>query len=178
MAKLASLAYDLSWYTPYNILISGRRDQSAVRKEYSRLRDVAQKRLKRLEKKAPKSKAYKKYKNSFKKLKDIETPEELASRLSTLARFVQNKETTLKGYKEAKLKKIATLKEHDFDFVTEDNLEEFGDFMEEFRNLLLDMEYDSSDAAELFGIVQKKKLKPEKVKKNFEKYLDKYVVYT
>ena len=37
---------------------------------------------------------------------------------------------------------------------------------------MLDMEYDSGDAAELYSIIEKHKLDPDKVKENFEFYLD------
>ena len=41
------MAYNDAWYTPANLL-SKTVPQSEIRKEYTRLRDIAQKRIKRL----------------------------------------------------------------------------------------------------------------------------------
>lgn len=44
--------------------------------------------------------------------------------------------------------------------------------MEQYRDQLLDMEYDSGDAAEVYEIAVKHKLDPERVAENFELYLE------
>ena len=44
--------------------------------------------------------------------------------------------------------------------------------MEQYRDQLLDMDYDSGDAAELYRIVEKHGLDPDKVAEDFEFYLD------
>lgn len=170
----AKLTYNANWYTPSNIrqeLTHG--DAAAVRKEYTRLRDITQKRLKRMEQAGyTKTKVYRMNVKHYPVLKDIKTTAELAQRLADLSRFVEAKRSTVSGLRKATSKALKTLHKHHYDFVTEDNIQEFGSFMEEFRANKLDILYDSGDAAELFGIMEKKKIKPEKVKAAFENWME------
>lgn len=70
-----------------------------MRKEYTRLRDIAQKRIKRLgESEYNWAKAYTSHKSGFKKLADIE-PENFAKEMSQLAKFVNAKLSTVTGQK-------------------------------------------------------------------------------
>lgn len=176
MARRATLSYDLVWYTPSNLVAMLEGDKalvSQVRKEYTRLRDISQKRLKRLAKAGyTDTEVYKRNVNHYPKLKDIKTKHELAARLSDLSRFVASAQSTVSGIKEKERKSLESLSEHGYGFVNESNLQEFGDFMEEYRNQLLDMDYDSGDAAELYNVVIKHKLDPSKVQENFEYWLE------
>lgn len=176
MARRATLSYDLVWYTPSNlvVMLEGDKDKvSQVRKEYTRLRDISQKRLKRLEKAGfSDTEAYKRNINHYPKLKDIKTKHELAARLSDLSRFVASSMSTVSGIKERERKSLESLSEHGYDFVNASNLQEFGEFMEEYRNQLLDMDYDSGDAADLYNVVIKHKLDPSKVQEDFEFWLE------
>ena len=176
MAKRATLTYDSKWYVPSNIksLLEGSKEtEKQVRKEYTRLRDISQKRLKRLKAAGyENTEVYRKNVNHYPKLKDIKTKSELAQRLSDLSRFIAAETSTVSGMKSRTEKSISTLHEHGFTFVDENNLTSFGEFMESFRDEMLDMEYDSGDAAELYSIIEKHKLDPDKVKENFEFYLD------
>ena len=177
MAKRASVTYGPDWYTPVAIknLLATPEGEKIVRKEYTRLRDISQKRLKRL--KAAGYESTQQYKRNvlhYPKLKDIKSKTELAYRLSDLSRFIEAKTSTVSGIKETQKKAIETMHEHGYDFINSSNIKQFGEFMEEFRNRQLDMEYDSGDAAELFSVVTKKKVSIEKVKENFEEYLEKY----
>lgn len=174
MARKASLYYDFIWYTPSNLkaaLENG--NEKAVRKEYTRLRDIAQKRLKRLKAAGYEdTEAYRKNINHYPTLKEIKTKSELAQRLSDLSRFIKSELSTVSGIKERERKTLESLSEHGFGFVNESNLQDFGDFMEQYRDQLLDMEYDSGDAAEVYEIAVKHKLDPERVAENFELYLE------
>lgn len=174
MARKASLYYDFSWYTPSNLKAALENDNAgAVRKEYTRLRNVAQKRLKRLKAAGYEDlEAYRKNINHYPVLKDIKTISELAQRLSDLSRFIKSELSTVSGIKERERKTLESLSEHGFGFVNESNLSDFGDFMEQYRDQLLDMEYDSGDAAEVYQVAIKHKLDPERVAENFELYLE------
>ena len=176
MAKRATLKYDFNWYTPSNIKVMLEGDkglQSEVRKEYTRLRDISQKRLKRLAKAGyTDTEVYRRNVKHYPKLKDIKSKSELAQRLSDLSRFVASKQSTVSGIKEKERKALESLSEHGYGFVNESNIQEFGEFMEEYRNQLLDMDYDSGDAAELYSVIQKHKIDPEKVKVDFEYWLE------
>jgi len=176
MAKIARPTYEFSWYTPSEIkakLDAGGDLEKEVRKEYTRLRDISQKRLKRLAAAGyTDTEAYKRNVNHYPKLKDIKSKSELAQRLSDLSRFVASSQSTVSGIKKREQKVLETLGEHNYDFVNEGNLKAFGDFMEEYRDQLLDMEYDSGDAADLYRIVEKNKIDPADIKEKFETYLN------
>lgn len=104
--------YDEKWYTEQGaktILESGTKDDIAtLRSEYTRMRDVAQKRIKRLAEKFPESKAYEKNKGGFAKLRDIE-PRNLAKAFAQLAKFVRASTSTVTGQRKAQEKTTATL---------------------------------------------------------------------
>ena len=172
MAK-AALTYNRSWYTPVQIRSTMRAGSKDVRKEYTRLRDIAQKRLKRMAAAGyGNTQMFKMNINKFPKLKDIGSPEELAQRLSELSRFVMAKESTISGMKSANQKRLDTLLEHGDDFVTKENLMDFGEFMEEYRLQALDMEYDSGDAAEVFSMLEKHEISLDDVREDFEYWLE------
>ena len=176
MAKIARPTYDVNWYTPSEIkakLEAGGALEKEVRKEYTRLRDISQKRLKRLAAAGyTNTDVYQKNVHHYPKLKNIKTKSELAQRLSDLSRFVASTQSTVKGIKAREQKTLESLKESGYTFVNESNLKDFGDFMEQYRDQLLYMDYDSGDAAELYRIVEKHGLDPDKVAEDFEFYLD------
>lgn len=176
MPKLARPTYDVGWYTPSEIkakLEAGGSLEKEVRKEYTRLRDISQKRLKRLAAAGyTDTDVYKKNVSHYPKLKDIKTKSELAQRLSDLSRFVASSQSTVKGLKEREKKVLQTLKKSGYKYVNESNLSDFGEFMEYYRDAMYDMEYDSGDAADLYTVVEKNKLDPEKVKEDFDFWLE------
>lgn len=174
MAARARLSWDRDWYTPSNLkamLDNGK--EKEVRKEYTRLRDIAQKRIKRLKAAGyTNTDVYQKNYAHYPKLKDIKSKSELAQRLSDLSRFVASSRSTVSGIKDARSQSLKTLHEHGFTFVTQENYGDFAQFMESYRDQLLDMEYDSGDAAELFGVAVKHELDTEKVKQDFEFWME------
>ena len=176
MAKIARPTYDVNWYTPSEIkakLEAGGDLEKEVRKEYTRLRDISQKRLKRLAAAGyTNTDVYQKNVHHYPKLKDIKTKSELAQRLSDLSRFIASRMSTVKGIKDTRSQRIRTLHEHGFTFVNDSNYADFAEFMESYRDQLLDIEYDSGDAADLFGVVVKHELDPEKFKEDFEFWME------
>jgi hypothetical protein len=176
MPKIARPTYDVGWYTPSEIkakLEAGGSLEREVRKEYTRLRDISQKRLKRLAKVGyTETDVYKKNVSHYPKLKDIKTKSELAQRLSDLSRFVASSQSTVKGLKEREKKVLKTLRKNGYRYLNESNLSDFGEFMEYYRDAMYDLEYDSGDAADLYTVVEKNKLDPEKVKEDFDFWLE------
>ena len=176
MAKIARPTYDVGWYTPSEIkakLDAGGSLEREVRKEYTRLRDISQKRLKRLAAAGyTNTEVYQRNYRHYPKLKDIKSKSELAQRLSDLSRFVASSQSTVKGIKEREKKVLKTLKKSGYKYVNESNLSDFGEFMEYYRDAMYDMEYDSGDSADLYMVVEKNKLDPEKVKEDFDFWLE------
>lgn len=173
---MAKLSYDRTWYYPNKLLdkLSGDiADVASVRKEYTRLRDIAQKRLKRMgESMFKETNVYKFNVRHYPKLAQIKSPQELAGRLADLAAFIESPYSTVSKQKKIMKKSIATLHEHEYTFVTEDNFLSFTDFMEEYRAQHFDDIYDSGDAADAYGVTIKHELDPEKVKADFEFWLE------
>lgn len=109
--KIHELALSSSlWYDPAEL--KGM-DPKKMRKEYTRMRDIAQKRLKRMGSTIYTSMDIYKYNvNRFKKLKDIKTDRELRQMLSDVSRFVNNEASTLRGQDELLTRRINSLREH------------------------------------------------------------------
>lgn len=166
--------YDYEWYFPSNIaamLKAGKAKE--VRKEYTRLRDISQKRLKRLAAAGyEESQTYKQNVAHFPKLKDIKSPFDLAQRLSDLSRFITSPRSTVSGMKSTRSKALDKLHEHGYDFVNQSNLDAYGEFMEEYRNQKLDREYDSGDAADAFRVLEKHGVDPKDAEADFEFWID------
>lgn len=174
MAKRAALTYTRDFYMPVKteeLLRSGGKGATAVRKEYTRLRDIAQKRLKRL-RNDPIFWEADTAKKSFTELKNITSNEELADKLADLADFVAQKTSTVSGARTVMNKSLATLHEDGFDFVTPENYIKFGKFMEEYRQEVLNGEYDSGDAADAFDVIDKHNIDPEQIKGEFEYWIE------
>lgn len=174
--RRATLTYNDTYYIPAELILrmqSSPEGRKEVRAEYTRLRDIAQKRLKRLKAAGmEETETYRRNYAHYKTLKEIKSDYELAGRLSDLARFVKAERSTVSGQREIKKKSIQTLKEHGYEGITQGNFDTFADFMQEYKDSLLDMEYDSGDAVDLYSIVVKHKLDPEKVMEDFEWWLE------
>lgn len=176
MANRASLSYSREFYMPQKTLgmiKAGGKAEKAIREEYTRLRDISQKRLKRMAKDPifSKSDTYLKNIENFPKLKDITSPEMLADKLADLSSYISQKTSTLAGAKEVMYKSLETLHANEYTFVTPENYLEFGKFMEEYRFQIQDEEYDSGDAAETYGVLEKHKIPVEQIKNDFEYWL-------
>ena len=174
MKKAASLTYEKDWYAPVylrHLMSSG--DEAKVRKEYTRLRDIAQKRLKRLEKAGlTDTEVYKRNVKHYPVLSNIKSKNELSARLSDLARFVASERSTVSGFKAIRKKALKTLHEHGYTFVNEGNYKDFGEFMAEYRAQKLDMIYDSGEAADTFGVLEKHHIKVDQIRDQFENWLE------
>ena len=179
MAKRATLTYEKDWYSPVYLrhLISIG-DAAKVRKEYTRLRDISQKRLKRLNAAGlADTEVYKKNVNHYPKLKDIKSANELSARLSDLSRFILAERSTVSGFKTIIEKSLKTLHEHGYTFVTKKNYKYFSEFMAEYRYQKLDMIYDSGEAADTFGVLENHHIKPDQIKKDFEYWVENHKLY-
>ena len=120
-------------------------DIATMRAEYTRMRDVAQKRIKRLEKQFPEAKAYSTHAKGFKKLKEID-PRDFAKAFSELAKFVGAKGSTVSGQKEIKQKTIKTWQDQGLNLNAQ-NYDKTIKILEEMRNQKL--VYGSDKVVEL-----------------------------
>lgn len=127
---------NLQWYTKDAIKNADVWTPQQVRREYSRLRDIAEKRLKRLAISEPESYAYRHNVGKYAPARGQST-EALAEQMPELARFIAAKTGSVKGIRAQRNKAVATLQERGYDFVTPANIKEFGEFMEASRETKL-----------------------------------------
>lgn len=170
MAKrknIDSLAWQYDDYYPYRL---EQLDESALRKEYSRLRKIANKRLKRLlASKYKETDLAKEYAGGFAILADVE---DLPRELTVLARFVASEKSSISGLKRLETKAISTLHQHGYTFVNAGNIGQFGAFMEEMRQAGYGKLYSSEFLANWWsGQSGSKRSNADKLKQEFEEYV-------
>ena len=175
MAKKAGLKYEKEFYNPAALRDFMKEHGSKdIRKEYTRLRDISQKRLKRMSGTMwARTQSYKRNVNHYPKLKDIQSDSELAARLSDLSRFITADTGSVSGLNAQMEKALKTLHSpgHDYNFVTKENFLDFGEFMEEYRFQKLDEIYDSGEAYDTFHAVESHRVDPTKLQEDFEFWL-------
>ena len=141
--------YDDKWYTVQGAetmeRVGTKDDMSAMRAEYTRMRDVAQKRIKRLGKQFPESEAYQSHKQGFAKLKDLD-PRDFPKAFAELAKFVKAKGSTVTGQKQIKEKTIKTWQDQGLN-LTSKNYDKTIKILEEMRKQKI--VYGSDKAVEL-----------------------------
>lgn len=141
--------YDEKWYTVQGAetmaRVGTKDDMATMRAEYTRMRDVAQKRIKRLGHQFPESKAYQSHSKGFPKLKELD-PRDFAKAFSELAKFVRAKGSTVTGQKEIKNKTIKTWQDQGLN-LNQKNYDKTIKILEEMRKQKI--VYGSDKAVEL-----------------------------
>lgn len=144
---------------------------SMVRREYSRLRDIAQKRLERLGRNEPESYAYRANRGQYGPARGQET-EALRQQLPQLAKFIAARTGSVTGIRAQRKKAVESLQSKGYNFVTKENLAAFGEFMEEFRSKRgAARSYGTFEALELWEFAQANDIDVERVKRNFANWL-------
>ncbi len=143
---------------------------SEIRKEYSRIRAIAVKRLTRLaEAGFGETSVYKYNVFNTKKLSEL-TEKQIPLALSQLAMFIDNPLSTVTGQKALRKKKIDKLQSYGYD-VNEKNFQSFVDFMELLSEQAIDLEYDSEAVVELWESTRDK-VSPAKIAKDLDSWLE------
>ena len=141
--------YDEKWYTVQGAetmaRVGTKDDMATMRAEYTRMRDVAQKRIKRLGQQFPESKAYQSHAKGFPKLRELD-PRDFAKAFSELAKFVKAKGSTVTGQKEIKNKTIKTWQDQGLN-LNQKNYDKTIKILEEMRKQKI--VYGSDKAVEL-----------------------------
>ena len=141
--------YDEKWYTVQGAetmaRVGTKYDLATMRAEYTRMRDVAQKRIKRLGKQFPESKAYQSHKEGFAKLKNLD-PRDFPKAFAELAKFVKAKGSTVTGQKQIKEKTIKTWQDQGLNLNSK-NYDKTIKILEEMRKQKI--VYGSDKAVEL-----------------------------
>ena len=141
--------FEEKWYTAQGAETMARLgtkdDMSTMRAEYTRMRDVAQKRIKRLGKQFPDSKVYQTHAKGFAKLKDLD-PRDFPKAFAELAKFVKAKGSTVTGQKQIKEKTIKTWQDQGLNLNSK-NYDKTIKILEEMRKQKI--VYGSDKAVEL-----------------------------
>lgn len=144
--------------SPYQIIKevrSGAITERQLRTEYTRLRDRAQKQLKRLEKSeygVPEKWSAEAERGGFWKLSELRDPREIAFALSSLQEFINAPSASVSGRTRIAKETLSTLHEHGYTGITKKNLGQFGRFMEKMRDRMGGRKsYPSGDLAQFFS---------------------------
>lgn len=126
--KPPRLSFSAWEYNPQGLQ---RYDERTLRREYTRLRDIAQKRLSRMgESKFSESETYQQNVGQFEKTRDIKTASQLRLNLTQLARFVMAESSTIQGQKAIMQRGIQQWREKGYNFVNEGNWFSFTRFLD------------------------------------------------
>lgn len=152
-----------------------KKSEKELRKEYSRLRSIARKRLERLEtSEYNESAAYRLNRYKFKPLAEIKNENELRNRLSAVADFLKSKRSTVTGQRAIDKQIVKKLHEHGYKFVNKSNLKEFGQFMEFLKARYPHVpSADETELKELFTgykVIRSQAINPEQVQTLFDKW--------
>lgn len=167
MAK-SVLKFDRGIYYPNVVLRS--LGMKGLRKEYSRLRSIAVKRIKRLAESEFNDADILKYNTLeyYTPLKGM-TERDLKFKISDLARFLESPVSTVSGQRKRRKQTLATLKRHGYGFVNGENLASFGRWMEYAKAKAISKLYDSERMAEIYRDGGSS-LSPEEMYKEYEAY--------
>lgn len=145
---------DKSAYKYYNL---DKRTESELRKEYSRLRAIANKRIMRLEKAGfGESPILERYGQGFATTISISKGDDASIKkaLYEVTWFITAERSTVSGERKAMLKEIKKLHENGYDFVNESNYYKFKRFMQKMRDFSIIDAYGSNRIAEIFPQVE------------------------
>lgn len=153
-------------------------DEKALRREYSRLRSVAQKSIQRLQQAGfTNTTAYKMNVNRYITLDKVKSKKDLISRLSDVSRFVTSRAHTVSGTKAIQAERIESLHESGYTWINAKNIKAFGEFMNYLKMLF--PKHPSADpqtASELFSgyrALRKRGFDPQKMQELFNEWLSK-----
>ena len=173
--KQATLKYAWYEYTP-EALQSGVLSEKEIRDEYRRLRNIANKRIERLEKAGyGETQAYLRNAGAYKSASNYTTAE-LQYKLYQISKFVSAKSSTVSGMRSIEKEAIKALQEKGLERVK--NLQEFGDFMSWARTRYKNSDFDSERAAEVYNEAKRRSIDIEEIKKDYELYRDNYHQFT
>ena len=147
-----------------------------ARREYSRLRTIANKRLASLERQGlDYTKAYQRApEGGYPTIAEL-TPGDLRAQLGQVARFLSMKSASVTGIRAIEKATLETLQEHGYDFLNKKNIRQYMRFMEAAKRHYGDNKaFPSEEVMELFERASENPdiADPEIVQENFEYWMD------
>ena len=187
MAKQApfKLLYPTGWYTPYGI---GNLTDKQLRDEFTRMRDAAQKRVKRLVKSQfAGSQTAQQYGRGFAKMSTLTvrpsktagaeereiarhaTRKNIEAEFMRMSVFLRSPEASVAGLRERRARNIKLLREHGYLVNTRD-YNKFVKFMERMREKYGSKIFDSDQAADIFSAGERARLSSEQLENMVKRY--------
>lgn len=174
MARIprVKLNFPQEYYMP-ELLRQGILTPEQMKAEYTRLRNVANKRLLRMQDtRFENYQSFQQNVGKFIPVSQISGERELIYRLSEVERFISAKTSTISGIRDIERRTLESLQDAGYTFVNAKNLAAFGEFMAEYRAQHLNEIYDSDEAYKLFMETQKRGIRLSKIKDNFEYWME------
>ena len=170
--RQASLKYPFAQYTVYANRIGTGIPEKEIRKEYTRLRDILQKRIKTIQKSEFAGQGIAgQFPQGLPKLAEIR-PEDLPYLLQQAATAINSSSGSLKGLRHRRSETIKSLQERGYTNIDESNISSFARFMEESRERGLDRVYGSDTIATLYDTTIAIGVSPEEVMQDFTWWVD------
>lgn len=163
---------DMRLYTRYALTSAGIWSEKDIRAEYSRLRDIAQKRLQRLGRSEPDSYAHRENVGAYAPARGLTTAQ-IVDLMPDLARFITARAGSVSGIRAIRKQTLETLHERGYDFVNARNLREFGEYMEDWRSRRDLHSIGSVEAAEFYGWASENKVDVDRIRADFAGWLSK-----
>lgn len=166
--------YDpLDYVNTQELKYSKRYTEKELRKVYTNFRDIARKRIQRLEEYGyTKGAQYQRMKAlGLPVLKEISNRNHLAMYLQQVAFFVSTESSTVKGIKRIRKQKVDQFTEMGFEGITEKNIDEFLDFFETAKGKAVRGSGDT-EIAQAWNAGRKQKATPKQIKEDFDKYVE------
>lgn len=155
-------------YTPRGWIYSGV-SPLEIKKEYQRLRKVANERLRKLKKAGYSDlESYKRFRSAFPAYSKVKTNTALGIHLADARHFLDMKTSTVGGIHKVESQTIQRLHESGYTFINKDNLRAFGAFMDAVRAKYSGLIYGSDQVSDLFGAAIDKGLDPVQLLQDFE----------
>lgn len=170
----------------YEAFKYGNISRAELTKEYSRLRQTANKRLQRMQgTKYEQTQTYLRNAGKYKTLAQIKKEAKqhtknmgaeaaqkyvdrvVALKLADLYKFLTAKTGSIRRMQRVENEVISSLRSRGLTFINKNNIQQFGDYMEYMRTLHQNKIYDSERAAELFGTAVRKGIDPMQIAADF-----------
>lgn len=139
-----------------------------LRREYARLRRVANKRLANLEKRDLGTWGERRF-GSARGM----SSEYVEAALLEVSRYLRDPRHTVKGEMEFRDSVLSELHKSGYNFINEDNFYDFTKYMDKLRTQYSEKVFDSNDAVQVFNNMERLKIDPELLKDKIGTDIDK-----
>lgn len=163
----------LDYVNTQELKYSKRVTEKELRKVYTYFRDIARKRIQRLEEYGyTKTAQYQRMKAiGLPILKEIENRNQLAMYLQQTAFFVSTESSTISGIKRIRKQKLQQFQEMGFTGITESNYDDFIDFFETAKAKNV-RGSDFTEASKVWNLGRKTKATPKQIIDDYNKYTE------